>query len=126
MSKQEFMNVISKSRLHLIFLNNKPRVGNEQKDFVRLVKRQCKNSFNKTCLNVLRTEDIRWVGIKSNKWQNDKVVRVLRQETRIGRSDPAAGLQTKNNKVDSKQDNKVGKRRDNKTGIGWDSKMGIK
>lgn len=92
MSGQKFMHVISKSRLHLIFLDNKPKVGNEQKSSIELVKWQCKSSFKKACLNVLRAEDIRWVGGELSTRQNDKAVRVLKQKIRIKRSDPAAGL----------------------------------
>lgn len=95
------MNVVLKSRLQSLFSDNRLRVGNRQKGSaeLRLVDRQAKGFFNKACLNILRAEDVRQVGIRPSTEQD--------------------------NKAGKGGDDKTGTRRDNEAGIGRDNEAGI-
>lgn len=83
-------------------INNRSRVENGSRDTVKMrpVLLQCKDSFDKACLNVLRAEVIRWVGAELKiEWDNEAGIR---------------------------GNDKVGIRKDNKTGIGeQNDKIGI-
>ncbi len=94
------MNAVSKSRLQSLFSGNGPRVGNGQRGStgLGLVNWRPKGSSNKSCLNVLRAEDVRRVGAGPSTKQDD--------EAGIGRDD------------------KAGTRGDNKADIGRDIKPG--
>ncbi len=103
------MNAVSKGHLQSLFSSNGPRVGNRQKSSARLglVNRQPKSSSDKTCLKVLRAEDVRHV---------------------------RAGLSTeRDNKAGTRRDDGAGTRGDdgadtggdNGAGIGGDDKPGI-
>ncbi len=69
------MNAMSKNRLQLFFSGNGPRVGNRQRGSTRLglVDRRPKNSFDKARLNILRAEDIRYVGARLSTKRDDKI-----------------------------------------------------
>lgn len=101
-SKREFINAVLKSHFQLLFSDNGPRVGNKWRGSVglELVNWWPKNSFNKACLNILRAENIRCIGVRLSKKQD--------------------------NKVGTKGDNGVGIRGDNEVGIGKDDKLGTK
>ena len=114
------MNAMSKSRLRLLFLGNRPRIENRQRGYreLGLVDWRPKGSSDKTCLNVLRIEDVNQIRARPSSKQDN--------EAGIG-GDNKAGI-GKNDKTGiKKQDNKAGTRRDNKMGIKrWDKKMGTK
>lgn len=92
MNEQEFINAISKSCLDLLFLGNKPRVGNEQKSFVGLVEQQRKHLSDKACLNILRAKNIRWIRVWLSTKQDNKVVRISGQEIRAERDNLVAKI----------------------------------
>lgn len=70
--------------LQLVLLGNKPRKRNKQQNSARLVKQQCKNLFNKTCLNVLIAVDARWRRAEPSKKRGNKIARDQGTRTGIG------------------------------------------
>lgn len=132
MSGQEFMNVISKDCLRLLFLDNKSKVENRQNGTIGLVKWRCKGLSNGTCLNVLKAKYIRWVEVVLSIEWDYKVVEVLKRESEVEKGNLIAGVQIKNNEADKKweikasigPDNRAGIKRDNKLDIRQDDKAG--
>lgn len=96
------MNAVLKSYFQLPFSDNGPRVRNKWRGSVGLglVNWWPKNSSNKACLNILRTENIRCIRARLSKKQD--------------------------NKMGTRGDNGVDTGRDNKVGIGKDDKLGIR
>lgn len=99
--------------------SNKPKEGNAQKDFKKLVKWHCKSVFNKFCLTFLKAKNIKWekievskgkssnpvknLGIKTGTKQDEEAVKVSKQKIRAKVNNkkveyPAARIQTRDNK----------------------------
>lgn len=118
------MNAMSKNCLHLVFSGNKPRVGNRQRSSRGLVKWRCKALFDKTCLNILRAKDVRWVGAGLNiEWDNKAGIR---KNNKAGiRRVLKLGIE-RDKKTDAKGDNKVGIGRDNNASTQRDNQAGIR
>lgn len=73
-------------------------------------------------MNVLKAEDVKWVEIRASTRQDNKVIRVLKQGTVVGRGNPVAKVRTWDNKVGTKQDVKTDIRQDNIAGKKRDNK----
>lgn len=104
------MNAILKNRLQLFFLGNKLKVGNGRRGFagLALVNRRHKSLFDKTCLNILRVENVRRfrAGLtieqdnRVNTGRDDEVdIREDNKASIRGREDQG-GRGGQNNKVD--------------------------
>lgn len=138
-SRRELKNVVSKSRLESLFLSNRLRVRNKQKTSsgLELVDWWPKDLSDKACLNILRVEDVKHVGVRLSTKQNYKAS--IQGDDRVGIK--------RGNKASIEKDNKIGiGERDNKPGIGgqddksdirrqddnelsnlrWDNKVGIR
>lgn len=86
------MKIILKCRLWSFFSDNKLRVRVRWRGFTRLklVEWHYKSSFDKTCLNVVKAEDIKWVGSRLSIKQDDKAGKVGDDKADIGKDDKAA------------------------------------
>lgn len=77
-------------------------------------------------LNGLRTEDKRWVRVVPSKRQSDKVVGVLKRETKAKRDNLVLEVRTRDNEAGIDQDDKVRIGQYNKAGIEKDDKTGTR
>ena len=127
-SERKFINNVSKSRLQLLFLDNRPRIENGQKGSGKLglVDWRPKGLSNKVYLNIPRVRDVRQVKAGPNIKRDNKVG--IRRDNKVGIGrDNKADTEGQDNKAGIRRDNKASKgRQDDKTGIGKDNKAGTR